>query len=114
MSTMKTQMLCLAALAGAVAITEQAAVAKAAVAFKSVKIQLPDSDVQFPAGPHSDAMNNNCLSCHTAEMVLNQPPMARAKWQAEVDKMRASYKAPVSDTDAKAIVDYLTWLKGPR
>jgi hypothetical protein len=47
-------------------------------------------------------------------MVLNQPPMAREKWQAVVDKMRASYKAPVNDADAKAVVEYLTWLKSPK
>jgi hypothetical protein len=113
MSIMKVTVFCLAILVG-MAVTEQSATAKAAMTFKSVKVQLPDSDVQFPAGPHADAINNNCLSCHSAEMVLYQPPMVRAKWQAEVDKMRSSYKAPVNDADAKAIVDYLTWLKSAK
>ena len=45
-------------------------------------------------------------------MVLDQPPMTRAKWQAVVDKMRSSYKAPVNDEDAKAVVDYLASVKG--
>jgi len=103
----------LAVLAGTAAAAQQPA-AKAAQVFKSVKVHIPDSDVQFPAGPHADAMNSNCLSCHSAEMVLNQPPMAREKWQAVVDKMRASYKAPVNDADAKAVVEYLTWLKSPK
>ena len=113
MNIVELKIFCLAILVGT-AVTEQPAAAKAAMTFKSVKVQLPDSDVQFPAGPHADAINNNCLSCHSADMVLNQPPMARAKWQAEVDKMRASYKAPVNDADAKAIVDYLTGLKSPK
>jgi hypothetical protein len=113
MNIVKLKIFCLAILVGT-AVTAQPAAARAAMTFKSVKVQLPDSDVQFPAGPHADAINNNCLSCHSADMVLNQPPMARAKWQAEVDKMRTSYKAPVNDADAKTIVDYLTWLKSPK
>jgi cytochrome c5 len=111
---MKREVFCLAILVGAMAVTTQPAAARAAMTFTSVKAEFPDSTAQFPAGPHADVINNNCLSCHTVEMVLNQPPMARAKWQAEVDKMRGSYKAPVNDADAKAIVDYLAWLKSAK
>jgi hypothetical protein len=48
-------------------------VARAVTPFelKSVKIDLPDSDRMFPDGPGSDAINNNCLACHSAGMVLN-------------------------------------------
>jgi len=80
--------------------------------FKSVNVDLPFGDRMFPDGPGSDAINNNCLACHSAAMVLNQPPLARATWRSEVDKMRASYKAPISDTDAASIVDYLTRIRG--
>jgi hypothetical protein len=54
----------------------------------------------------------NCLSCHSAGMVLNQPPLPRATWEAEVNKMREAYKAPVPDEDVKPIVDYLMHIKG--
>jgi hypothetical protein len=40
-------------------------------------------------------------------MVLTQPALPRATWQAEVDKMRGTYKAPVAAADVPAIVDYL-------
>jgi cytochrome c553 len=80
--------------------------------FKSVDVDLPFGDRMFPDGPGSDAISNNCLACHSAAMVLNQPPLPRATWQSEVDKMRASYKAPISDEDAASIVDYLARIKG--
>jgi cytochrome c5 len=87
--------------------------AHAATAFelKSVKIDLPDSDRMFPAGPGSDAINNNCLACHSAGMVLNQPELSKQAWATEVNKMINAYKAPVAPEDVGAIVDYLTRLK---
>jgi hypothetical protein len=80
--------------------------------FTSVKVDLPIGDRMFPDGPNSDAINNNCLACHSAGMVLTQPKLPRKVWEAEVDKMRSIYEAPVGDEDANAVVDYLTRLKG--
>jgi hypothetical protein len=76
----------------------------------SVSIDLPDSGRMFP-GPGSDGINNNCLACHSAGMVLNQPMLPKSAWQAEVTKMIQSYKAPVSEDDVAAIVDYLARMK---
>ena len=81
---------------------------------KSVKIDLPDSDRMFPAGPGSDAINNNCLACHSAGMVLNQPSLSKQAWTAEVNKMINNYKAPIAPEDVGAIVGYLTALKGAK
>jgi cytochrome c553 len=81
---------------------------------KSVKIDLPDSDRMFPNGPGSDAINNNCLACHSADMVLNQPALSKQAWAAEVDKMINNYKAPVAPEDVATIVNYLTSLKGAK
>jgi hypothetical protein len=47
-------------------------------------------------------------------MVLNQPALSRSEWQAEVDKMRTAYKAPIDQKDVGSIVDYLVSLKGKR
>jgi hypothetical protein len=80
--------------------------------FKSVSLDFPQSDRMFPAGPGSDAINNNCLACHSADMVLNQPALPRAAWQAEVNKMITVYKAPVAAADVGAIVEYLARTKG--
>jgi cytochrome c5 len=78
----------------------------------SPKVDVPTSDAMFPAGPGSDAINNNCLACHSADHVLNQPSLSREAWQEIVNKMITAYKAPVSPDDAKAIVDYLARTKG--
>ena len=90
--------------------------ARAAAPFdlKSVKIDLPDSDRMFPDGPGSDAINNNCLACHSAGMVLNQPSLSKQAWAAEVTKMINNYRAPIAPEDVGAIVDYLTKLKGAK
>lgn len=81
---------------------------------KSVKIDLPDSDRMFPNGPGSDAINNNCLACHSVGMVLNQPSLSKQEWAAEVHKMINNYKAPVAPEDVDAIVEYLVSLKGTK
>jgi len=81
---------------------------------KPVKIDLPDSDRMFPDGPGSDAINNNCLACHSAGMVLNQPTLSKQAWAAEVTKMINAYKAPVAAEDVGPIVEYLTGLKGSK
>jgi hypothetical protein len=79
---------------------------------KSPKLDIPTSDAMFPPGPGSEAINNNCLACHSADHVLNQPSLSREAWQEVVDKMIRAYKAPVGAEDAKAIVDYLARTKG--
>ena len=77
-----------------------------------MNVDLPFGERMFPDGPDADAINNNCLACHSAGMVLTQPKLPRKVWEAEVDKMRKVYKAPVTEEDVKAIVDYLSRTRG--
>jgi hypothetical protein len=70
-------------------------------------VEFPDPGRLFPGGDKAEAINNNCLACHSAGMVLTQPYLSRAEWQSEVDKMRNIYKAPIAAEDVTAIVDYL-------
>ena len=86
----------------------------AGVTLTSVSLTLPTSDRNYPTGPHVDVINNNCLACHSAGMVLTQPQLSRAEWQGEVTKMVNVYKAPVSPQDAGALVDYLAQLRPGR
>ena len=81
---------------------------------KSISVELPESDAQFPAGPGSDVINNNCLACHSTDEVLNQPNGSKAHWKETVEKMINVYKAPVDAGDVDAIVDYLVRIKGPK
>jgi hypothetical protein len=85
-------------------------VAAGGVTLRSVSVEFPDPGRTFPGA--ADAANNNCLACHSAGMVLTQPRLSRADWQAEVNKMRTVYKAPIADADVPAIVDYLATLGG--
>ncbi len=89
------------------AASPSSTVAGGGVTLHSVSFTLPDSDRSFPGGAEADAINNNCLACHSAGMVLTQPRLSRAVWQAEVDKMRESYKAPIEAADVPPIIDYL-------
>ena len=76
-----------------------------------VSIELPGEFVPFAditGGPSAEAVNGNCLSCHSAEMVLNQPKLTGAEWQGVVAKMRTAYHAPIDAADDAAIVAWLT------
>jgi hypothetical protein len=100
--------------ASPVAAAEQQApalstVSAGGVTLRSVNVDFPDSDRRFE-GPGADVVNNNCLACHSAGMVLTQPRLSRAVWQGEVEKMRNTYQAPVEAADVPAIVDYLATL----
>jgi mono/diheme cytochrome c family protein len=86
-------------------------VAAAGITLRSDSFTFPSSDRSFP-GAGADAINGNCLSCHSAGMVLNQPPLSKAAWQSEVAKMRDTYKAPIAAEDVPAIVAYLVNTKG--
>ena len=102
--------LCGAALAAEAAQpAAPSAVSANGVTLRSVSVDLPDRGRMFE-GPGADAVNANCLACHSAGMVLTQPRLSRAVWQAEVEKMRKTYKAPIDEKDVPAIVDYLAGL----
>jgi mono/diheme cytochrome c family protein len=102
------------ALAVGVALAPFCAQAESQLSLKSVSVDLPPGDDMFPDGPGADAINNNCLACHSADMVLNQPALPTAEWQAEVDKMRTAYKAPIDPKDVDAILEYLVSVKGEK
>jgi cytochrome c5 len=91
-----------------------AAHAEQELSLKSVSVELPFGDRMFPDGPGSDLVNSNCLACHSAGMVLNQPAMSKASWRAEVEKMRTAYKAPIDPKDIHSIVDYLVSIEGAK
>ncbi len=62
-------------------------------------------------GPGLDVANLNCRTCHSADYIDTQPRGAgfgKDFWQAEVTKMIKVYGAPITEPDAKIIVDYLS------
>ena len=101
-------------LAVAAALAAPPASAKGPMTLKSVNITLPESKRDFPPGPGVDVARDNCSACHSIGMILNQPTMPKAGWEAEVAKMRNVYKAPVDEKNVPTIVEYLTAIKGPK
>ena len=110
---MKRIILSLALVIGA-ALVSPATHAKAPFTLKSVSVTLPESTRALPDGPGLSAVQNNCVACHSGGMIMNQPTMPRAAWEAEVAKMRNVYKAPIDEKAVPDIVDYLTAVKGPK
>ena len=94
--------------------TAASTVSGGGITLKSLSIELPDSDREFPPGPGVEVAQANCVACHSVGMVMNQPALSHATWEAEVHKMVAVYKAPVSDEDAKTVVAYLDSIKGAK
>lgn len=111
---MKRKIYSLALVAGMALASVSVQAANEPLTLKSVDVTLPDSDRELPDGPGLVAVQNNCVSCHSAGMILNQPALPKAAWEAEVAKMRGVYKAPIDDKDVPDIVGYLAAVKGPK
>ncbi len=55
-----------------------------------------------------------CTACHSVDYVAMHARFGtRALWEMEVAKMRNAFKAPLSDDEARRIVDYLARAYGP-
>jgi sulfite dehydrogenase (cytochrome) subunit B len=64
--------------------------------------------VKLKEAPGLDKVEANCAACHSLDYIqMNSPFPNAALWEAEVTKMIKAYGAPVSDTDAAVVVDYL-------
>ena len=76
----------------------------------ALDIVLPAETATYKASelPGYALVQRNCLTCHSAQYVLYQPPSSpRAYWDATVKKMRKPFGAPFPDEDIPAMVDYL-------
>ena len=68
-----------------------------------------EQKVELKAGAGREQVEVNCGACHSLDyIVANSTFMNRQVWDAEVTKMIKAFGAPISDADAKVIVDYLT------
>ncbi len=54
----------------------------------------------------------NCGICHSPRYIQDQPDLPAKTWAAIVTKMQKTFGAPVSDSSAKIITDYLVAIKG--
>ena len=76
---------------------------------QTTSIELPrDNPVcQIKAGTGDQVVSTYCAICHATDYIVGQPHLDAQHWHAEVQKMIKTYGAPISDTDAKIIADYL-------
>ncbi|MBV8974381.1 MAG: hypothetical protein JOY74_04595 [Sinobacteraceae bacterium] len=59
-------------------------------------------------GPGRDLTVGRCIVCHSVEYIpSNAPAMNRAGWQKSIQKMKDRFGAPITDEEAKQILDYL-------
>jgi mono/diheme cytochrome c family protein len=89
-------------LVGALAIVGAAAPAV------GLKIELPKETATLKAGPGLEAVNAQCLACHSVDYIITQPrDKPLAFWKAEVEKMKKVYGAPIPDDQIDPVADYL-------
>src|SRR5215467_967068 len=74
----------------------------------ALDIHLPPETAAFKQDVGAEIANGQCLTCHSVEYVVIQPPMQRTFWKAEVQKMQQKYGAQIPDNQVEAVVDYLT------
>jgi cytochrome c5 len=60
-------------------------------------------------GEGHDLTVGRCIICHSVEYIpANAPAMDRAAWQKSLQKMRDKFGAPITDEEAKQVLDYLS------
>ena len=84
-----------------------------ATAEDRVSIILPPDSTTLPAGPGMAVTETQCKMCHSLDYITTQPRGGAAQWQGVVTKMKTVYAAPLSEDEAKAIVEYLASHYGP-
>lgn len=63
---------------------------------------------ELKAGPGHDLTVGRCVICHSLDYIpANAPAMNRAGWQKTIQKMRERFGAPITETEAQQILDYL-------
>jgi len=58
--------------------------------------------------PGRDLTVGRCIICHSVEYIpSNAPAMNRGAWQKSIQKMKDKFGAPITDEEARQILDYL-------
>jgi hypothetical protein len=75
--------------------------------WNKVSVELPVSTELF-AGDGASIANAHCLTCHSVDMVLMQPPRTAQQWTDTINKMRTAYGAPIPSDRVGALALYLS------
>ena len=71
------------------------------------KIEVPYVAFPIKTGKGFDAIQTNCLMCHSFGYIINQGRQSKKFWHGKVDKMIVHFKAPMDEAAAKATTEYL-------
>ena len=71
------------------------------------KIEVPYVAFPIKTGKGFDAIQTNCLMCHSFGYIINQGRQSKKFWRGKVDKMIVHFKAPMDEAAAKATTEYL-------
>jgi mono/diheme cytochrome c family protein len=82
------------------------------IAFFTALIVMPaiaeEKPIELKRAPGVESVEANCATCHSLDYIeMNSPFLSAAQWDAEVAKMIRIMGAPIDESDAKAIADYL-------
>jgi sulfite dehydrogenase (cytochrome) subunit B len=87
---------------GVVAFTTIAALAGLAAAAAD------ERRIELKPGAGREAVEDNCGVCHSLDYIpMNSPFLNADAWNAEVTKMIRAFGAPINESDARSIADYL-------
>ncbi len=75
-------------------------------------IVMPHDEPVFPPGPGRDEFVTACVVCHSPRYITMQPRFSRTTWLGEVNKMKDTYGAHISDEQVLRITDYLFSING--
>ncbi|MGC2064068.1 MAG: hypothetical protein WA610_13925 [Thermodesulfovibrionales bacterium] len=75
-------------------------------------IDLPDVKTELSSGAGKDTTEKYCNLCHSLDYITMQPKFSKAQWTGTVNKMIKTFGGPISDDDAKVIIEYLAGAYG--
>ena len=78
-----------------------------AAADKTIPMPADHAHATLKPGPGVEVTRQQCVSCHSSDYIVMQPRGNAKQWDGVVTKMIKVFGAPVSDQDAKTIVEYL-------
>jgi hypothetical protein len=74
---------------------------------ETVSITLPRERITLPPGRGADVTQTQCAFCHSLEYIVMQPRGPAIQWQGVVTKMIKTFGAPIDETNARIIAEYL-------
>jgi cytochrome c551/c552 len=72
-----------------------------------LKIELPAEKQVYKAIPGAGLANARCLTCHSVDYIVIQPPWGNADWKKSVIKMQQKYGADIPEGEFELLADYL-------